>query len=1013
MLRFHLSEMRELNEHHNFEQVCFEVARARIASNIIPATGPVSSGGDQGRDFESFRSLVADNAFPETVFAAMMSPESLVFACTMQQDDVASKIRKDVRTIVSAGPSVDRVYVFLAVPLPVARRHELQNAVAKSHGVELEIFDLHAIADFLGDSDLFWVAEEFLRVPAGLAPEPELARSGPDWYQRLRHRWHERLANEVPAETFGDLTEIRRGLDRALFHSDARGDIDDWGRALRPLAESEMPRLRQLARYSIAVSRFRGGGTSDGDRAASDFFEELAETHDLGLLHDASVLHTYMSTAVDTGLSHLSFAQCEHWRVATLAICDELLNQEIGPNTTATLLATAAALSLKLDYESIRELRREPGVRAAHESEFVPPARYLGRDQLQLGSIPLDAPQQAMRYLSRLAELLPAVPQFPVDRIADLFDIFSEALIDLEGFNHVRSALDEAVDRAAGSAAVAERCQLRGRKLADTGRPLDALREFHEAKERRWKAGDAAELSIALLEISQVYYALNLAWAAKSYALASTVIAGRDGDPEILSLAPHGAFYASICEASVGAWRKSFEWLSVAARMYEGFDSNPWSNVQDFMRYAFQLHAGWYRVIAEQESVVAAGLVEQYSVLGVSSLLADMLAEDDSAIPVERDLCELVDRFSASSPSDIGDVLQMSWAAFGVRWVVKCENSEAATRIAERFCAIAQVALAEMASVDLLLLAVEVEIDIFVDEGDADGINISRSEREEGGSALSWRLGLHEYLYAAQVEDSNNYQLVAEILGALLFVLSKVSIHDADVFEEKVVLLLPMIRERSVAGRPYDELVSAREAFEFPELQIDPSSASAEGLPQWVSVSRQNEALPAITGDAEVYDLERSLELVRGRYVNSLKMVEISLRRVLENAESRLVLQRLREVDGWLDWHVLVAMANIVCNRRVEGLDLDSLRPEEVQELLYGPESENYVEIPLEDFSERNLKEKLMMSGVGTLQVWGKRVNLSPFDPNWVMDLLGDRFRYWIDDVPHVGIDFVAGSLST
>ena len=39
----------------NFERLAFELARLRVASNLLPATGPVQAGGDQGRDFESYR----------------------------------------------------------------------------------------------------------------------------------------------------------------------------------------------------------------------------------------------------------------------------------------------------------------------------------------------------------------------------------------------------------------------------------------------------------------------------------------------------------------------------------------------------------------------------------------------------------------------------------------------------------------------------------------------------------------------------------------------------------------------------------------------------------------------------------------------------------------------------------------------------------------------------------------------------------------------------------------------
>jgi hypothetical protein len=57
-LRFQLNELSAENGHHTFEHICREVARARLATNLVPATGPVAGGGDAGRDFETFKSYL-------------------------------------------------------------------------------------------------------------------------------------------------------------------------------------------------------------------------------------------------------------------------------------------------------------------------------------------------------------------------------------------------------------------------------------------------------------------------------------------------------------------------------------------------------------------------------------------------------------------------------------------------------------------------------------------------------------------------------------------------------------------------------------------------------------------------------------------------------------------------------------------------------------------------------------------------------------------------------------------
>ncbi|GAB3849707.1 hypothetical protein GCM10027610_073350 [Dactylosporangium cerinum] len=48
LIRVSLEKLGETNGHHEFERLCLGLARQRVAPNLIPATGPVGAGGDQG-----------------------------------------------------------------------------------------------------------------------------------------------------------------------------------------------------------------------------------------------------------------------------------------------------------------------------------------------------------------------------------------------------------------------------------------------------------------------------------------------------------------------------------------------------------------------------------------------------------------------------------------------------------------------------------------------------------------------------------------------------------------------------------------------------------------------------------------------------------------------------------------------------------------------------------------------------------------------------------------------------
>ena len=104
-IRFQLDQLGAQNGHHDFEHLCRQFARERIARNILPATGPVSAGGDQGKDFETFTSFVAKTSGKGTrFFVGAAESKPLVFACSLTaRAKLKAKIQADVSSICSAG----------------------------------------------------------------------------------------------------------------------------------------------------------------------------------------------------------------------------------------------------------------------------------------------------------------------------------------------------------------------------------------------------------------------------------------------------------------------------------------------------------------------------------------------------------------------------------------------------------------------------------------------------------------------------------------------------------------------------------------------------------------------------------------------------------------------------------------------------------------------------------------------------------------------------------------------
>lgn len=177
-IRFHLESIGENNAHHAFEQLCLGLTRRRIVSNVIAATGPVSAGGDGGRDAESFWTVVAKELPDTSFFTALATEDAVVLAVTAQRTKIPSKIKSDLAKIGGKGEPVNRVIYFTISPVDTAKRHELQEHARGQYLIALDIWDAQAIANELASPDLFHLAVEFLHVPSSLAPAREESDEG-------------------------------------------------------------------------------------------------------------------------------------------------------------------------------------------------------------------------------------------------------------------------------------------------------------------------------------------------------------------------------------------------------------------------------------------------------------------------------------------------------------------------------------------------------------------------------------------------------------------------------------------------------------------------------------------------------------------------------------------------------------------------------------------------------------------------------------------------------------------
>ena len=501
-IRFQLAQLSAQNAEHEFEHLVFDLARVRVASNLLPATGPVQSGGDQGRDFESYRTFLAKSSLANSSFSGLVSEGMIAGACTLDKK-IVPKIKTDLRTIFASGERPTHVVYFCEPDLAVSKRHVLKRYCQDIYRASLDIIDGQAIADTLADRDTSWIADKYLEIPSELWP----ATSLDEHYTTIRNRW---LVQKQTPENYADFLEIKRGLRTATFEDDAKRDLGEWIEAMRSfLAEGLPDRLIQKARYEISVAELRGRGSLDPAMSLVEAFLATATSDRTAAeLLDAAVLTVYSWGSTGHGESSVSPEQLAGW----IKRNDEVIANALVATTSRgdrCLLLEAQALTAVLPRETDAGLN--------------------------------DGPNRFFERWQAVVDVVRETPLFPINHIADIFETASTLIEPNDRLRSLIGQVDALVADRAGKGAAADRARRRAVNYLEAGRYVAAIDELHHMK-ADWFTGEDIEGSIlAMLMLSQSYEHLGLHIAARYYAAGALFTAlhvESDRTPRLVSVRP-------------------------------------------------------------------------------------------------------------------------------------------------------------------------------------------------------------------------------------------------------------------------------------------------------------------------------------------------------------------------------------------------------------------------------------------------------------------------------------------
>lgn len=880
-IQFHLSQLGASNGHHEFEHLCRHLAREAITPNILPATGPVSSGGDQGRDFETFKTFIQRKPKDTALFVGSGGEsKTLVFACTVQRQSLAKKIEGDVQSI-CAGTSPDFIYYFSIQDIPIAKRHALKDWCRKSHQCELEILDLQAISEQLSDPTRFWIAEQYLHIPSQIFPETA-GMDRQSRYAGLRKKWLDEATAPV---NYAHFVEIKDGLRAATFTEDLRQDLSRWiGVISRFMDQDVSDSLRRRATYEICVATLRGLHDLTPQRPLVEAYFNTwgcPGGPDLAGLMDATVLLSYCSTAVQTGELVIDVGLLHSWSKTLVAYLEDEISKAPGPNTMAELLY-------------IRSY-----------------ATYLPFTRGTAVSVDL---RETFHWWFKLAAAAKKARLFPIEQVADLMTALTPIFGQDERFSTLVERIDALLEERSRGFLVAEKCRDRAYALLEANKPLEAIDELHRVKVR-WFTGDSLRGSVmALLVLSDAYLDLGLVYAAKHHALGAAFLIGRSTEDEIREMLPTALFQLGNCAYQGGEWASFAEYFPMFFSAHYQYASNAeeW-NGSEFMQGSllhFMLTRALGKALGGQPIV---DIVEQpFRALKMPASLRAEILDSELAMQMYSALPhgEVVEKARSElwglPFSDCGEQRTYRWQALGITWSASCLNSLDQVPCVEEFIATLQIAIADLARSELCLVPTSVHLNVLAS-------NVEKVQLVEmpSNELATFEIAVPIALGSAEKDLHVAHTHTLSVATMVLIWCS--CLQDREVNTRIKRAVKDGLLTKTALIRPYRELFlefCERDAFESRRKHSPVDAKLSAGF-------RPREAphLAWRTGPGPGYSAALGLRAVENRYRRTVVPIRTTLARFNTDERFHAWIGKRRH-EGMLDWQILSLIFNAVFNYR-------------------------------------------------------------------------------------------------
>lgn len=743
-------------------------------------------------------------------------------------------------------------------------------------------------------------------------------------------------------------------------------------------------RYRHMAVYEFLwgslrpIPRRKPQGTLFGCNELIElYFAESGKFDDHESVEDSLYLLHIIRFSIGFDKSDLDISKTEKWLKDIEEVINVKLQQKHGPNERCYWLELRAAFySTNLDF-----------TQEVLESNIV------------------------FDTYDELLELLPRVALYNVTRLSNILNealkqlLRAEASRDyIEKLEGIADKLMPFVSQRNGNYQYAKTYVERGANYLNSTNLSDisrALNYFHKAKDMFFQEETKEGYVLSLLNISQLYAALNMNFAAKYYALSAAWFS-INNNPEKLVKKITDAFGMLVhYDFTQGSWIHALEIFEFFVRVRVNFDPRSLEELDEILGKSFITVAG-ILTMAPKISLELNGFIEsqKYQMSDFFAHYMEPLIKGYEQIIQDRGLkAHLENKLSSPPINDIGEVRKIEFKALGSLWIISFPNTWHSNALGEEFTAVLQVLLVELATAKKDLHFVRNNIEIEIVEADKS----KQPQQYASNQSFKWTV----YTCTVDLPGADKITMQSSsVIQSIKYVLRDLSmIKDDEVFN----FIDGLYKNESLAGKTltndlYQRIyrnVYSEESFKESMRNLF-SGNGFEIKYKESKVLRWNDTI------SPLYQKEESLKQIESRYKSSIKSLYLTIEKLKKQDGYNSWLSSLRD-HGWLDWQILMGMYNHAISNKtsrfMSGMTFQSESERQeafdtnFHKLRRKDESEIYVDFPLDYFQGEVFQFQLDQTVFLVLKALNLE-NRSRF-PNFpaFKDFLDHRFNFAVDDL--------------